>query len=240
MIQINLIPDIKQELLRAQRTRRTAIGIAIMVGVASVGVVALLGAILGVQLVREVAANQTIDDEYKMFKDVDNIEDVITIQNQLQAISAYQKDRTMNSRIFDVLGAINPASPNNARFSSVRLDPTENLITIEGSAANGYAATETLRKTILNTQVESTLDGETTTTPLTDEVTIGETSYGEASDGSRVLSFTISFMYPDGLFDNTRKNIKVITPTAKTDVTDSKTRVPESLFTEKADTEGDN
>lgn len=234
MIQINLIPDIKQEMLKAQRTRRMAISISIMVGIAAAGVVVALGVVLGVQLVYANTTNASIQTEYKTLKNIDNIEDVLTIQNQLSTIQSYQDKRTMDSRIFDVLSAINPADPNNVKFSSVKLDPTTNLITIEGSATNGYAATETLRKTILNTKVQSGSGDDAEEVDLTSDVMIGETSYGESADGTRVLSFTISFTYPDGLFDNRLKNIKIVTPTTKTDVTDSKTRVPESLFTQKA------
>jgi len=242
MIQINLIPDIKQELLRAQTTRRTAISVSIFVGLGAAGVVVALAVILGVQLVHENVAQGNIKTEYSKFKGVENIEDVLTIQNQLKTIQSYQDKRTIDSRLFDVLVAINPNSPNNVRFSSVKLDPSTNLLSIEGSAVNGYAATETLQKTILNTKVESGTGNNVVTTALTDDVVIGETSYGEAADGTRVLSFTISFVYPGGLFDNTIKDIKIVTPTAKTDVTDSKTRVPESLFTQKVstDTQGGN
>lgn len=234
MIQINLIPDIKQEMLKAQRTRRMAISISIMVGIAAAGVVVALGVVLGVQLVYANTTNASIQTEYKALKNIDNIEDVLTIQNQLSTIQSYQDKRTMDSRIFDVLSAINPADPNSVKFSSVKLDPTTNLITIEGSATNGYAATETLRKTILNTKVQSGSGDDAEEVELTSDVMIGETSYGESADGTRVLSFTISFTYPTGLFDNSLKNIKIVTPTTKTDVTDSKTRVPESLFTQKA------
>lgn len=240
MIQINLIPDIKRELLRAQQMRRTAISISIVVGVIAGGVVVALGAVLGVQLVHEGITRSNIDTEYKKLKNVDNIENVLTIQNQLSTIQSYQDSRTMDSRLFDVLGAINPASPNDIKFSSIKLDPSTNTITIQGTALNGYSATDTFRKTILNTTIESGSGSDVKTAAITDEVTISETSYGQATDGSHVLRFTLSFTYPDGLFDNSLKNIKVVTPTAKTDVTDSRTRVPESLFTTQAADGGSN
>jgi len=71
-------------------------------------------------------------------------------------------------------------------------------------------------------------------TPLTSEVTIGETSYGESADGSRVLRFVISFVYPEGLFDNSIKSFRIVTPTNKIDVTDSRSRVPETMFSQRA------
>ncbi len=240
MIQVNLIPDIKRELLRAQQMRRTAISISIIVGVIAGGIVVALGVVLGVQLVHEGITRGNIDTEYKKLKNVDNIENVLTIQNQLSSIQKYQDSRTMDSRLFDVLGAINPASPNDIKFSSVKLDPSTNTVSIQGSALNGYSATETFRKTILNTTIESGSGSDIKTVALTSEVAISETSYGQATDGSHVLRFTLSFVYPDGLFDNSLKNIKVVTPTAKTDVTDSRTRVPESLFTTQATDGGSN
>jgi len=241
MIQINLIPDIKRELLRAQKMRRTAISISILTGLIAGGVVVGLAVILGVQVVYEAHVRTSIKDQYDALVKIDNIDNVLTIQNQLKTLQTYQDTRTMDSRLFDVLGAINPAAPNNVQFSSVKLDPLNHLILIEGTAQNGYAATETFRKTILNIKVESGSGGDVVTSPLTDNVTIGDTSYGQGANGSNVLRFSLSFTYPDGMFDNSLKNIKIVTPTAKIDVTDSKTRVPESLFTQQViDSQGGN
>ena len=53
MIEINLIPDVKQELLRAQKGRAVVISASIFASVIAVGVVALLLVyIFGVQGVR--------------------------------------------------------------------------------------------------------------------------------------------------------------------------------------------
>ena len=240
MIQINLIPDIKRELLRAQKMRRSAISISIIVGIAAGGIVVALAVILGVQALHETITRGNIKDEYNKLTRVENLNNVLTIQNQLASIQSQQSARTMDSRLFDILGAINPPAPNDVKFSSIKLDPTTNLISIEGSATNGYSATETLQKTILNTKVESGSGDTAKSEPLTDKVTIVETTYGEAADGSKVLRFSITFTYPKGMLDNSLKDIKIVTPTAKTDVTDSKTRVPESLFTQGTSTQGGN
>lgn len=241
MIQVNLIPDIKRELLRAQQMRRTAISISILAGLIAGGVVVALALILGVQVVHETLVRSSIDSQSKELRKIDNIDNVLTIQNQLDMIQSYQDNRTMDSRLFDVLGAINPPAPNNMQFSSIKLDPTSHTISIEGTAQNGYAATETFRKTILNIKVESGGTGtDVASIPLTDTVTITDTNYGQAANGANVLRFSLSFTYPEGLFTNALKNINIVTPTAKIDVTDSKTRVPESLFTQRATTQGGN
>jgi hypothetical protein len=234
MIEINLIPDVKQEFIRAQKVRATAITLSILVGIVAGGVVVLLAVFLGGQAITETVLRENIRKDFATFSEIDNINNVLTIQNQLSQISTIHQKKSIDSRLFDVLAAINPAAPNDIKISNVQLDPSADSLTIEGSAASGYPATETFRKTILNTKLESGEGDALTTTALTDEVVMGETSYGEGLDGGKVLRFSLSFKFPKGLFDYTLKSIKIITPTSKTDVTDSRTRVPDSLFSQQA------
>lgn len=241
MIEINLIPDVKQEFIRAQKMRNLAITVSILTGLAAVGILILLLLFLGAQAIHEGIARGDIKKESQKLQAIENIDNVLTIQNQLSKISTINNGKTVDSRLFDVLAAVSPAAPNDIKIASVQLNPVDKLLTIEGSAANGYAATETLRKTILNTTLESTVDGESTSVPLVNDVNIGETSYGESADGSKVLRFVISFVYADGLFDNSLRSFRVVTPTSAIDVTDSRTRVPDTLFSQKAkDLEGAN
>ena len=140
--------------------------------------------------------------------------------------------------MLDAIAAINPPAPNSVKLSKVTLDPAEHRLTLEGSTAGGYTATEVLRKTILNTKVISRPTQQTGVSPseqaLTDKVTLQDTSYGLDADGQRVVRFTIVFNYPEGLFDNTMSDVQIKTPDAKIDVTDSKSRVPDTLFSAPA------
>ena len=236
MIEINLIPDVKRELLKAQRMRRVAISISMLVGVGAVVVVVILGVILGAQTIHENIAKNNIKTEYNKLKAVENIDDVLTIQNQLSKIQAYQDKKSMDSRLFDIINAINPPAPNNVRFSSVRIDPATSTISLEGVAPGGYGASETMRKSILNTKVESGTGDAVVSVSLTDAVSVTQSSFGQSADGAQGVQFTMSFVYPSGMLDNTLKSVKIVTPTAKVDVTDSRTRVPDSLFTDKTTT----
>ncbi len=232
MIEINLIPDVKQEMIRAQKMRNTAISLSILVALVAGAVVAILGVLVGVQALRENMARAEIKKQFSTFQSTEDIEKALTIQSQLTAISAINDKKTINSRMFDVVAAINPPAPNDIKYSSIKLDPAAKTIMIEATAANSYVATDTFRKLILNTNLESSRDGQVSTVPLTDDVQITDASYGENGDGQRVLSFRATFVYPDGLFDNSVTDVRVVTPTTKIDVTDSHTRVPSSLFGE--------
>lgn len=241
MIEINLIPDVKQELLHAQRVRNAAITISIMVGAAAVGVVVLLGLALGALKLNETIVRGSIKSENSKLQETENINEVLTMQNQLSKISDMHANKSMQSRLFTLLPAFNPPEPNSVKISNLMLDPEESTIRMEGSAVAGYPALETFRKTILNTKLEQVTNGDKESIPLTNEVSVIETSYGESSDGNRVLRFTISFEYPKELFVNTGSSMTIVTPTSKTDVTDSRTRVPESLFSQQpSDVGGDN
>ena len=145
--------------------------------------------------------------------------------------------------------AINPPAPNDAAFSSVKLDPTTGTINIEGQASGGYAAVEVLKKTILGTKVhylnKAGQDAAESDAPkevaLAGTVDVRETSYGEDASGQKVLRFVISFTYPTELFQSGLRNVEIKAPNRQEDVTDSRSRIPQSLFTDAAaDVEGEN
>lgn len=236
MIQINLVPDIKQEMLHAQRMRNAAISISIIAGIGAVILVAALGVILGAQVAVQKIQEAQISSGYAELTARKDLNSAITVQHQLGTISAQNDARTMDSRLLDVIAAINPPAPDDVKISRVSLDPTASTITLEGSAAGGYPSTDVFKKTITNTKVTYTQKGSTETqdVPLTSDVTFQDTSYGEDSSGARVVRFTIIFTYPEGLLDNRMSSVKVSTPSARIDVTDSKTRIPDTMFSQAA------
>lgn len=236
MIQINLIPDVKQEMLRSQRMRNVAISFSIVIGIIAVGIVVILMVVLGAQTAVQKFEEGQITSEYKKLSSVSDLNSALTIQNQLAAISGQNDTRTIDSRLLDVLAAINPAPPNDVKLSKVTLDPVQGTMMLEGSAAGGYPSTDVFRKTILNTTVSAKQQGSDTTqdVPLTPSVTLQDTSYGEDASGAKVVRFTIIFNYPEGMFDNRMSDVKVSTPSARIDVTDSKTRIPDSMFSQAA------
>lgn len=232
MIQINLVPDIKQEMLRAQRMRNVTISLSILVGIIAGGAVVALGVVLGAQTAVEAYTTGQIKSEYQKLASTKDINNALTIQNQLSEISGQHDKRTMNSRLLDVLTAINPAAPDDVKLSKITLDPKESTLTLEGSVSGGFPSTEVFRKTILNTTIAAKQNGESKEVPLTTEVKLQNTSFGQDASGSRVVRFTIVFAYPQGLFTNELQEVKIQTPTSRIDVTDSKTRVPDSMFVE--------
>lgn len=240
MIEINLIPAVKQELIKVQRVRATVISFSILLGLAAIAVVTLLAIyVFAIQTVRVVVADEAIKKGSQQLADVEDLSKTLTIQNQLTKLSVMHDDKKINSRIFDVLFAIIPPAPNDVQISDLAIDSSAGTITMQGQAANSYAATEVFRKTIEGAKVKYTDESGQQEVPLATNVSTGDTSYGEDASGAKVLRFTLSFMYAPELFAPSSKNATLVIST-QGNVTDSYIGVPRSIFSDRAtDLEGD-
>ena len=231
MIEINLLPNVKRELLKTRAMRNRVISISFLVGGASIATVVVLALILGSQIAAEAVQNGVIKDRNDKLMAVEDLNKVVTIQHQLTKINEQHSGKKINSRIFDVVTAVNPVAPNNVSFSDIKVNPESKTITLEGSAVNGYSALETLKKTILNTKVQTTDGDKSSEVSLTKEIKDGDTSFGENSEGKKVLQFSFSFEYAEELLAPANNGIvSVLAPTGKVDVTDSRQGIPDSLF----------
>lgn len=231
MIEINLLPNVKRELLKTRAMRNRVISISFLVGGASITAVVVLALILGSQIAAEAVQGGVIKDRNDKLMAVEDLNKVVTIQHQLTKINEQHSGKKINSRIFDVVTAVNPVAPNNVSFSDIKVNPGSKTITLEGSAVNGYSALETLKKTILNTKVQTTDGDKSSEVSLTKEIKDGDTSFGENSEGKKVLQFSFSFEYAEELLAPANNGtVSVLTPTGKVDVTDSRQGIPDSLF----------
>ena len=231
MIEINLLPNVKRELLKTRAMRNRVISISFLVGGASIAAVVVLALILGSQIAAEAVQNGVIKDRNDKLMAVEDLNKVVTIQHQLTKINEQHSGKKINSRIFDVVTAVNPVAPNNVSFSDIKVNPESKTITLEGSAVNRYSALETLKKTILNTKVQTTDGDKSSEVSLTKEIKDGDTSFGENSEGKKVLQFSFSFEYAEELLAPANNGtVSVLTPTGKVDVTDSRQGIPDSLF----------
>jgi len=231
MIEINLLPNVKRELLKTRAMRNRVISISFLVGGASIAAVVVLALILGSQIAAEAVQSGVIKDRNDKLMAVEDLNKVVTIQHQLTKINEQHSGKKLNSRIFDVVTAVNPVTPNNVSFSDIKVNPGSKTITLEGSAVNGYSALETLKKTILNTKIQTTDGDKSSEVSLTKEIKDGDTSFGENSEGKKVLQFSFSFEYAEELLAPANNGtVSVLTPTGKVDVTDSRQGIPDSLF----------
>lgn len=240
MIEINLVPDVKQELIRAERVRAVVISIAMLVGIVAIGLVVLLSLwVFGVQTARGALTDNTIKNESAKLLAVEDLESSLTIQNQLEVLPSLHGDKYVDSRIFDTLTTIVPTPPNEVSVSKLTVNSIDKTIAIEAQATAGYYALEVFKKTIAATEFRFTTDEGEQARPLAQSIGDGDRSYGEDAEGRRVLRFSLVFEYPEELFAPYLRDARIVGPDTA-NVTDSFLGIPKSLFSPKAnDAEGD-
>lgn len=234
MIEINLIPDVKQELLKAQRTRALVISGSIITCIVAGGIVVLLVLYLGVQGLRGLAVDKSIKDGSAELAKVEDLSKMLTIQNQLSRIDELSAQKQIDSRVFDVLSAVIPPAPNDVQVSRLTTNTEESTITIEGQT-RAYDSMEVFKKTVDSSVIvyADADTGEEAQVKMAQNISITDVGYGENATGQRVLRFTLSFKYPEELLS---AKIPVITIKLNINgnVTDSYLGIPKSVFTTPA------
>ena len=141
MISINLLPDVKKELLRIRRERNLVVSISILAVGGSIVALVVLGGILGGLNIAEVVMENGINKNKATINSAiedKQLNEYLTIQNQLAQIDGLKDEQLVYSRIMDYLVALNPASPNNAELSTVSLEMSDGSVaaTLEGKTQN--------------------------------------------------------------------------------------------------------
>lgn len=235
MIEINLIPDVKLELIKAQRARAAVISFSVISSIVVVGIVVLLAAyVFGGQALRNSAADSEIEKKGQEFMEIEDLSEILTLQNQLRVISDLQDEKKMNSRVFDMLSSVIPPSPNEARISQLNIDSETSTIRLEGQTS-GFDSMEIFKKTIDAAVIEfqeEDLD-EPTQVKLATDISTTDTSLGEDSEGRRTFRFTLTFVYPEQLFSSAIDEIK-FKLIVNGNVTDSYLGIPKTIFTQPA------
>jgi len=241
MIEINLIPDVKQELIKARMVRSAVVSGAILTTIISAAVVVALGLyVFGVQAVRSTVADDAVKKGSAQLSSVEDLSKMLTIQNQLTKINALNDAKTISSRSFDMLQAIIPPAPNEVQVSGLEIATDTQTITIDGQTPS-YPSLEAFKKTIGAATVRFTdADDIETDMLLATNLSLTNVSFGEDASGAKVLRFTVSFSYAPELFASTIDNPKIVLIDGG-NVTDSYLGIPKSIFTDRAvDTEGTN
>lgn len=236
MIEVNLVPDVKRELLKAQRIRNIVIFSSVVVAIAAVVITIILAVtVYMAQALISSNADKTIDSEFGKLQSSANVNEILTIQDQLAKLEALSNDKTQFSRIFGILDVILPTGDNQVSISELKFDQETNTVSFDGQAEAGYIALEALQKTIESTTIEFLVDEETIEKGelLNGEVQVGDTSYGRNSEGRLVLRFNISFPLSENVLMFKSRNMKIIGPT-KQNVTDSFVQIPDGMFEEAA------
>lgn len=224
MIQLNLLPDVKMEYMKAQRLRRLVLSVAFLVTAASVAILLLLLSYNLVQKKYLHDLNSDITKESSQLEGKQQIGKILTVQNQLESLTSLHDAKPTASRVFDYL---NQVTPSQVDISSFTIDFTQQTITITGttdslSSVNQYV--DTLKFTNYTSATN------TTATPAFNNVVLssfGIDTSDQSGQSGQNTDYTILMSYDKNIFDITQK-IKLTVPSKVT--TRSELEQPTDLF----------
>ncbi len=225
MIQFNLLPDVKLEFMKAQRMRRLILGISVLASVVALVILVLLvGANqLGKKHLSDLSSD--INKESKQLQAEPQINNILTVQNQLESLTGLHATKPSVARLFDYLNRLTPAQVSITNYTS---DFTVQSVTITGSAdslssVNQYVDTLKFTKYSLK-------DDPKTHLPAFKNIVLSAFSLGSATAAkTQAATYSISFSYDPTIFDIT-KTVELSVPSLVT--TRSTTSQPvNDLFT---------
>ena len=120
--EINLVPDIKNEFIKTLKFRNLVFFLCIIVSAASLVVILVFVTITGGQKNFINAKESTIATLEQKISDYSDLSDFLTIHDQLSNISAITENKTMLSRVFNVLSAIIPTGADYISISELSTD----------------------------------------------------------------------------------------------------------------------
>jgi len=220
MIQINLLPDIKRQYLKSQRIKQLfilgAFGAVILAGA---GVILMWFFTLG-QNYHLDRLQEDIDEKIAELQAVEDLDKVVTVQNQLEEIELLSDQRPEVARLFNYLPAVTPDSVD---LGSVEVEYSgSETITVAGFGES-FKAINVFIDALKNATYVHSENAEPT--DAFDSVVLA----GQGDDDtSGKKSFKIVMRFDQGIFDNNLKDLKLSVP--KITSTQSETERPKSLF----------
>lgn len=119
MIELNLLPEIKQKYLQSQKIKRVFLLGSFIVSAAFIALVVLMALFVFVaQKVHLSSVQSDIDDNVTKINQIQDIDKVVTIQKQLDSLPTLHQDKTAIKRVLDLL---NKLVPNSVSLNSVQL-----------------------------------------------------------------------------------------------------------------------
>lgn len=156
MIQFNLLPDVKIAYIKAQRQKRLIVSASTIAVIASVAIFVLLFAFVNLAQKKNMNdLTKDIKSQNAKLMDTDNLNKILTVQNQIGALETLHGDKIMANR---TLGYIQQVTPSQVSVTQLDVDYVAHTISITGraeslAAVNVYA--DSLKFTTFTQEDES-------------------------------------------------------------------------------------
>lgn len=131
-LQFNLLPDVKLDYIKVQRSRKLVISTAAVVTLAAI--VLFLALLFTADVVQKhliSSADNNVKNATKQLQNQPNLDKILTVQNQLTTLSGLHKQKNITSRLFTFLPEL---TPYNVKIGRISLDFSTNTLELDGTA----------------------------------------------------------------------------------------------------------
>ena len=132
--EINLVPDIKTDMIKAIKLRNLIFFLSIVVAAASIGVTVLAGLTASGQQIAVDGKKSTIEKLSQKITSYSDLKDFLTIRDQLGNIASLTSNKKVLSRTFNALSAIIPTGADTIKISELNVDLGANVPTFSFDA----------------------------------------------------------------------------------------------------------
>lgn len=132
--EINLVPDIKEEMIKTLKLRNFIFFLCIVVSAASIGVTLLFGMIVGGQQIALNNKQSALKNMSAKLNSYNDLNDFLTIKDQLKNISTTTNNKKVLSRTFNILSALLPTGADTITISELVVNLTEEQPTFKFDA----------------------------------------------------------------------------------------------------------
>ena len=132
--EINLVPEVKSQMIKALKLRNMVLFVCIVVSAVSVGTVLVLFGIKSGQDIAMAGQDGKLETMSAKLLGYEELGDLVTIQNQLDKLQDLSQNKTVLSRVFGALGVMLPTGDDVVQLSDLRVDLTQNSLRLEGQA----------------------------------------------------------------------------------------------------------
>ncbi len=139
MFEVNLVPAVKSEMIKAMKLRNLVLFVAIIVVAIFGGIVSVMGSVVAGQKITISNQGNRIDTMSKKISSFSGLSEYLTIKDQLGAIQSIDDQRKMLSRVFAFLTVMLPTAPDTITLSQLSVNMQEGTLLMEGQANAGVA-----------------------------------------------------------------------------------------------------
>lgn len=200
MIEFNLLPESKLENVKARRSERTILIYSVIASIASVIILLLALSFIGLQKHALSAADKDVALYTNQIKQLPDINNILTIQNQLKTIVSLHGQSPQVTRLFTYLPQITPTQ---ASISQLSINFDTNKMMVNGTASSLKVVNE-----FANTLKFTTYKIGTQNAGKTAFTSVVLSNFGRDSAGA---SYSFQLAYDPALFDS-RQDVSLSVP----------------------------